>query len=542
MANIKYSRKEFEKSIKLSDDVMEKISLFGTHLEEISDDEIEVEVCPNRPDLLSLQGFLRGFKQFIGMDVSDYKLDKFRKDFRVLIDDSVKNVRPYTACAIVKGLSLSDERIKEIIELQEKLHYTLGRNRKKLAIGIYPLEKIKLPISYKALKPKDIKFVPLEESKEMNGLQVLQRTKTGRDYGKLLEGHDLFPVFLDGNGEVLSMPPIINSDKTGRVDINTRDVFVECSGFEFEFLNKALSIITTSLADMGGSIYPMELSYGKDKKVTPNLEYSSLSISLENVNKLLGLSLNEKNLSDLLNKMGHKYDNGKVYSPPWRVDIFHEVDLIEDVAIAYGYDKFIPEIPPISTIGEADPRDKLKRKIARILIGLGFLEISSYHLIRAEEAKIMRYKDIIEVEESKTDYKFLRPSLLVSSLRVFSENKDEEYPQRVFELGRVFSKIHTDEGNSVNETDSLVIACSPGHFTESKQILNYLFESLGISYASSEGDVEGLIDGRVADISVNGKRIGFIGEVHPDRLRSWGMKMPVSVIEISLEEIFDILI
>src|SRR6185437_14662751 len=127
MASVKFNRKEFEKEIKVTEEIEDKIRLFGTPLESLSAEEIEIEIFPNRPDLLSLQGYLRAFKAFLGKEpgLKKYKIQKLEKSYKVIIDKSVKEVRPFTACAIVKNLSFSDEKIKEVIDMQEKLHLTL---------------------------------------------------------------------------------------------------------------------------------------------------------------------------------------------------------------------------------------------------------------------------------------------------------------------------------------------------------------------------------------------------------------------------------
>jgi len=213
MANIKISREQFEKEIgKLDEKMQEKIALFGTPLESINEQEIELEIFPNRPDLLSYHGFKKAFLAFLGKKTGliEYKLNKPEKDYIVKIDSSVKEIRPFTVCAIVNDLKFDDEKIKEIIDIQEKLHTTIGRKRKKLAIGIYPLEKIKLPITYEALEPDKIKFIPLESTREMSGLEILQRHPTGKDYAHLLKGKTKFPIFKDADNNILSMPPIIN--------------------------------------------------------------------------------------------------------------------------------------------------------------------------------------------------------------------------------------------------------------------------------------------------------------------------------------------
>lgn len=545
MANIKFPRKQFEKDIgKLDEKMQNQIAMFGTPLEGFNKEEIEIEVFPNRPDLLSYQGFKRSFLAFLGKKtgLKEYKLNKPQKNYKVIIDSSVKNIRPYTACAIVKGLKLDDEKIKELIEIQEKLHVTVGRKRKKLAIGIYPLEKIKLPITFKALEPDKIKFIPLESEREMSGLQILQRHPTGRDYSHLLAGKEKFPIFIDANNQILSMPPIINSQLTGKITEKTKDVFVECSGFDFDILNKCLNMIITTLADMGGQIYQMELKY-KKKKVTPNLGSEKRKISLENTNKFLGLKLNEKQLKNLIEKMGHNYNKGFVESPSWRTDILHEVDLIEDVAIAYGYENFVPEIPEVATIGEENIRETLKRKISDIFSGLNMIEVSNYHLTNKKDefTKMGISKnnefDFIEVEESKTEYNILRKYLTHYLLKNISENVDSEYPQAIYEIGRVFKL----QKGKMNERENLAIAMTPGNFTEIKQTIEYFFRMIGIKIELKEAEKFPLhfIEGRVAEIILDNKRIGFIGEIHPKILKNWKIKMPVALFEISLEEIFE---
>jgi len=542
MANIKLSRKEFERYIRINPEIERKISMFGTPLESINENEVEIEIFPNRPDLLSLQGYLRGFLAFLGKKtgLKKYKLQPPLENYEVKIDKSVKEVRPFTACAIVKSLDFDSEKIKEIIDIQEKIHTTLGRDRKKIAIGIYPLEKISLPIRYEARKPEDIKFIPLEMDKEMSGLQILQRHPTGREYAHLLKDKEKFPIFIDSKDKILSMPPIINSHKTGKITEKTKEVFIECSGFDFEILSKTLNILVTMLADMGGKIYQMKLNYDKEK-ITPDLTPEKMKINLENINKLLGLELSEKESKKLLEKMGYDYKDKEVLIPAWRTDILHEVDIAEDIAIAYGYENFIPEIPEISTIGSEDKKEIIKRKISEILAGLNFLEISSYHLVTKNELKKTRQKSEIEIEKSKTEYKFLRPCLLTSMLKILSENIDNEYPQKLFEIGKVFSR-NIDNETGIEEKEKLIVSITPGNFTELKQVLEYLEEMLSIKLEIQESENESFIPGRIGKIIFNGKDIGTIGEIKPSLLKSAHLKMPLSLMEIELDDILEKLV
>ena len=547
MAVITIGKKQFEKEIgKLNEIMQNKIAMFGTPIEQITNKEIQLEIFPNRPDLLSYRGFKRSFLAFLGKrpGLKKYKINKPREDYKVVIDSSVKNIRPYTACAIVKKLKLNSGKIKEIMEIQEKLHLTLGRKRKKFAIGIYPLEKIKLPITFKALEPDKIKFIPLESDREMSAFEILQRHPAGKEYASLLARKPKFPIFVDANKNILSMPPIINSQLIGRVTEKTRDVFIECSGFDLEILKKCLNIIVTSLADMGGLIYQMELKFsGRKNEITPNLDSEEKRISLENTNKLLGINLDIKELKRLMELMGYNYDRGKVKIPAWRTDILHEVDLIEDVAIAYGYDKFVPEIPDISTIGKENPKEIFKRKFSQILTGLGMLEISNYHLTNSKDqfskmgVSKREEKDFVEVRETKTDYKILRKDLSHFLLKVFSENTDSEYPQKIFEQGRVFCL----NNNEIKETENLGAAISPGNFTEIRQILEYFFRMIDISISFREPNESPhyFIPGRVSEIIFDNDRVGFIGEIHPKIINNWKLKMPVALFEIKLERIFE---
>lgn len=540
MTNIIFSRKEFEKQIKLTPEIQEKITLFGTPLENINKDEIEIEIFANRPDLISLDGYLRSFKKFIGKDSkSDYNLKKPESNYKVYVDKSVKDIRPFVSCAVIKRINLTDEKLKDLINLQEKLALTLGRNRKKIAIGIYPLDKIIFPIKYEARSPQEIIFKPLGMSQELSSKDILVMHPTGRKYEHLLKDLKKYPIFIDSKKNILSMPPIINSETAGKIDTETKDLFIECTGFDKNAVEKTLIIIATSLAEAGGTIQQMEIM-DNSSYLSPKLESQKTKISLHDVNKLLGLNLNENQMQKLLERMGHNYKKGVVETPAYRIDILHEVDLIEDIAIAYGYDNFTPEIPNISTPGEESKESIVKRKLSEILIGLEMLEISTYHLIKQEEVENHGLKDSLELSDSKNEYKYLRPNLLTSTLRILAENKDSEYPQKLFEIGRVFNKNSSKE-NGIEETNHLIISLTPANATEIKKVLDYLFKMLDIEYKIKDSNKQELIDGRTCSILVNNKQIGYFGEVHPSTLKNSNITMPIAIAEISLEEIYNLI-
>ncbi|MDP2629030.1 MAG: phenylalanine--tRNA ligase subunit beta, partial [Nanoarchaeota archaeon] len=429
MANVKFPRKEFELELgkTITPELEEKIALFGTPVESLSDSEIELEIFPNRPDMLSMQGFLRAFKAFLGnknsTGLKKYQIKKSKN--RLNVDKSLPKEWPYAYACIVRNLSLDNKKIKDIIQLQEKLGSTVLRNRKKGGIGLYPLEKIKFPITFKGLPPEKIKFQPLEFPTKLTGRQILSKHPTGREYAFICESWKTFPVFIDKSGNFMSMPPIINSHEFGKISESTKDVFIEATGNSPKDLKTSINIIATTLADMGGKIESIEcVQQNKKKEDIPDLSPEKLSISLKNINFTLGLELTEKQLSSLLSKMGLEYSKNSVKIPRWRSDILHEVDIAEDVAIAYGYGNFVPKIPSVSTSGSESIESKIKSRISELLIGLGLIGTSSYHLIKQNEAKLFSLSELEKIEtlDSKTEYKILRPNLLIPTLRILSEN------------------------------------------------------------------------------------------------------------------------
>jgi phenylalanyl-tRNA synthetase beta chain len=546
MPTITLNKKVFEKLVgkKLPlEQLKDRISMLGTDLEKIEGDEIVVEIFPNRPDLLSEQGFARAFSSFIGVKTGlrEYKVKKSGR--KVIVDKSVHQIRPFTACAIVKGLKFDEEKIREVIQIQEKLHVTFGRNRKKLAIGIYPMEKITFPIKYQAEEPSKIKFKPLEANKEMTGLQILSQHKTGREYGHLLESLDKFPVFRDSTGKVLSMPPIINSDLTGKITSKTKEVFIECSGFDFDVLNKCLNIVVTALADMGGEIYSLDLKYGSKKHTTPDFSPERMKLNLKYVNQRLGLKLKEKDAKKLLERMGYDYFQGTVLIPSYRADILHPIDLVEDIAIAYGYENFEEIIPKVATIGEEDKLEKFFGKVRDVLIGFKLLEVKNYHLLNKVElnGKMLLDEKIIGLKNSLGDHNSLRNNILPSLMKNLSENQHNEFPQNIFEIGRTFRfDKGTETGVGEEEKLGIILCHEKVDFTGIKQILDALTKGLGLKCSVKEAKHDSFIAGRAGNVLVKGKKVGLIGEISPEVLSNWDLTMPVACLELDLEEIFKI--
>jgi phenylalanyl-tRNA synthetase beta chain len=542
------NRKELEKVIGKVNDAMEKsITDMGTPIEYVNDEEVAVEVFPNRPDLLSLQNFARAVNQYRGKG----KLANFNVKVsgeKLIVDKSLPKEWPYAIACIIKGLKFNDERIKEIIDIQEKLGMGILRKRKKGGIGLYPLEKIEFPIKFVGKKPEDIKFKPLEFPRVINGRQILGQHPTGREYADICQDWEVFPVFIDKAGSIMSMPPIINSHNVGKIDETTKEIFLEATGTNLHALKKAFNIIVSSLVAMGGQIYSIDCKQQDGKVISiPDLSGEEMDFKVEDINKMLGVEFSEKKVKEYLARMGigvestgddPKGPKCKAIVPAYRTDILHWVDLAEEVAIAHGYDNFEPIIPEISTIAEEDPKAKGKRVISNVLAGLGLLEVNSFHINTKKDVKKIHYglTDFIELEDSKTGRDVLRVDLLTNMMQILYENSDASYPHKIFEIGRVFSKDSSQETGVIeNEKLSVVLSDEKVNFTVLKQILDYLFKMLEVEYEIKDGSHVGYIDGRCGEVIVNGKSIGYIGEVNPRVLKNWKIKMPSVALEIELE-------
>ena len=545
MPAVSLNRKTLEILVgkKLSDDDLKKnVPALGASLEKLDKLTVDIEVPPNRPDFLSEQGFARALSSFLGVAKGLKKYSVKSSHQKVIVDSSVKGIRPFTACAVVKGIKFDDEKIKEIIQIQEKLHTTFGRKRKKAAIGVYPLEKIKFPITYFAEDPKKVKFRPLESDREMTGLDVLSKHPTGREYAHLVEGLDKFAFFKDSTGAILSMPPIINSHDVGKISESTVDVFVECSGFDFDVLKKCLNMIVAALADMGGEIYSIELDYGSKKELTPDLSHDEMKIDYVYVNRILGTDLSHKEIDSCLEHMGFGVKDGMALIPAYRADVLHQIDLVEDVAIAHGYDNFKPLIPRMSTIGKESGLEKFKNRVAGVLVGLGLLEVETFNLTsEAKQCSLMEFKaDVVRLHNAlNKEYDVLRYWLIPSMIEVLQTNLSREYPHNLFGIGDVF-KYSDSEDTGVVEQERLAVAlCSDeADFTKIKQILDFLMRMLDLKYEIRDVEHSSFISGRVGRVSVNGKDVAYIGEISPEVLSNFSLEMPVSVFELNLSELY----
>ncbi|HID74191.1 MAG TPA: phenylalanine--tRNA ligase subunit beta, partial [Thermoplasmata archaeon] len=243
------------------DALIDAISMIGADYQGFYDGVLEFEFFPDRPDLFSVEGVARALRHYLGGEVRHHPVS--RGDIVMTADPTVRDVRPYVVGGVVRGVSLDGDAVLSLMSLQEKLHATIGRDRRKVAIGVHDLDRVVPPFTYTAIAPDSLSFVPLGHTEPMTPEEILRRHEKGLAYAHILEGVDRCPMILDSNGDVLSFPPVINGALT-TVTTETRNVFIDCTGTSLGALRTALNIVATSLAERGGSIESIEVAPSGD--------------------------------------------------------------------------------------------------------------------------------------------------------------------------------------------------------------------------------------------------------------------------------------
>ncbi len=517
----------------------------GFDIEAVEEDCVKAEFNPNRIDFCSYAGVARAFKGIRGWEVGLPKYDVQKGETVLRIQKPVFKVRPFMLAAVVRDVKFDEEDVVGIMEMQEDLHWGIGRDRRKASIGVHNLAVVNSPFTFTAVDPESVRFVPLDETDEMNLKQITEKHEKGITYRHLIDWAPKYPLLFDRNGKILSMPPIINGELT-RIDEKTRDLFLDVTGTNYAAVEKSLNILSTALADMGGKIERVEVKYIDQVVFSPDLAPQKMKLRTQYVNKTLGLKLSESRIIECLEKsrLGPKR-NGKstldVAIPAYRADIIHKIDLVEEVAIGYGYYNFKPTFPVSATIGKQHPACK-KANIARqIMIGLGFTEVMNFTLTN----EIQHYERMRrQVERSvkltnpvSNEYTIVRRELLPGLMEVLSNNKHESFPQNLFEVSDVvWLKSGTETGCERRLHVAAVSSHATANFTEMKSAAEAMLENMDLKlWKMKAAENLSFIEGRAAVIIIKGNQIGIVGEVHPEVLDNFELENPTTAFEVDFE-------
>jgi phenylalanyl-tRNA synthetase beta chain len=508
-----------------------------------------------RPDLWSVEGLSRTLRTFLNLEKGYRHYEVDAPTLEVNVDPELKAIRPYICCSVVREMKLADAVIRGFMHLQDKLDQTYGRNRQKTSIGIYDYDLISPPLSYSVAKPDKMSFVPLGFDEEMSLKEILLRHPKGVEYGHIVKGHRVYPILLDAEREVLSFPPIINSNDLGRVTAETRNLLVEVTGTDHQTVLNTLNLVTLALIDRGGKAssarirYPNDSFYSSKQVFTPDFHTRKMDLDVAYVNSILGLQLSSEQIVECLLTAGlgaEKVDNTSVsvLIPCYRVDVMHTVDLVEDIAIAYGYSNIEPLWRELPSTGSVQSEQRLIDISREFMVGLGFQEVLNYTLTNPESLfdKMNRERArIIEIVNPKVvTMSCLRSWLLPSLMEFFGSNQSVEFPQRVFELGKV---TMVDETQETKTRDEEWLAAATTHptasFTEIKSALDAFFMNLGLKWQIEEMVHPSFIEGRIGKVKLDGVDFGILGEIHPEVLEAWKLENPVAVFEIGIQKIIE---
>ena len=498
----------------------------------------------NRPDLWCAEGIACGIRKLLGKP--NKKLVVKPSGLSVVVNKNLKNIRPYAACAVIKGVKVNESILESVIQYQEKLAENYGRKRSKVGLGVYDFDKIKgKKIEYKGVKSSAM-FIPLGFEEEMKISEILERHPKGQQYGKLLTGKKFYPAFIDKSGEILSVPPITNSNTTGKVTTKTRNLFIEATGTDLNAVIHALNLFVMAIATRGGKIFSVKMKYSDGTIITPNFKPTKFSIKPSYIDELLGLGLTLPELKRLLKKMDYKIlkappgrDLIVLEIPFYRKDIMHAVDVVEDVAIAYGYNNIKPLEPEIATPGKLLYETSKNNLIREIMIGMQMQEVLNFTLTSKEILfdKMNRDGKSLElINPISSNYSNLRDMILPLLMKFLATNKKVEFPQKIFELGKVVLPDSKVYNKSKEETHlSAVITHSRATFTEIKSVLETLMKHLNINFKLKHTIHPSFIDGRCGEIVINNKVVGIIGEIHPQVLENFGLENPVAAFELNVD-------
>ncbi|MBI1935126.1 phenylalanine--tRNA ligase subunit beta [Candidatus Woesearchaeota archaeon] len=548
MPTITFSLKDLQHLVgrNLSSEEVSELTHYGKGDLESYDqetDEMKVEFQDtNLPYLWSVEGFARLIKGILEIQKGIPKIKVSKGSYEVIVDRSVHHIRPYISCFAAKGKKIDDYILKQVIQLQEKFCESYGRRRQKVSIGLYSYKRIAFPVHYKAVEPASVEFTPLEFKASMSLKEILAEHPKGKEYAWILEGFEKYPVLIDEKNEVLSFVPIINSNFTGRLEIGDENIFFEATGTDEEAVNLAASIFAYALSDRGFDIYSVEIK-GQERKISPSLVPEAVHVKSGQINRLFGVDIKENEIKQLLEKMQYNFKDSKIEVPPYRKDILHPCDIIEDIGIAYGYENIKENQLATYTVGAALKLNEFIDKIREIIVGIGYQEIMSPVLTSKESLYgKMNIEDAgtIEIDDYMSEtYSAVRSWITPNLMEVFSKNKHVEFPQKIFEEGIA----STRKGEQINEFNRIAIASSHegANYTEVRQAMDYMMKCLGLHCDYEEAEHGSFIAGRCARAIAKGKKVAYLGDISPEVLARWNLEMPVAAFELNLTELFEMI-
>ncbi len=537
MPTMTLSMKRLEESGATAEEIKSMIDRIGMSVESTEGDMITIEFTPNRMDLMDATGMVRALRLFSGRQRPKEKQYGLKADpaLKINVDKSAPRIMPVIAGIVARGIDLSDGRAEDLISFTEKLSATFGRKRHKMSVGLHDLDAIKGEITYTAEKSGSM--VPLGATAHSDYATIIKTHAKGIEFGGLLDGKS-YPVLKAGK-TTIALIPILNSETT-KVTANTHNLFIDITGRSDTAVTQAARMLACSMIDAGADVYPCIVSKGKEH-LTPEMSVRTVNLRRSEVERTLGIDTDDENIIKMANRMGYlaaKYGRSiMIRIPQYRADVISSQDIVEDIAISYGYDRITPQPVFGNSIGKPEEVNEFAEKLSTLLIGMGFTEsMGMYITTEKDEFESMGEKfdesGSVVLANSKSG-SILRRSLMPSVLSILSASAHDPMPQNIFEVGHVFS-IHA--GKVSEEVMACFATCgSKADFAAVKSHLMGLIRSFGTADVSfKDASSRSLITGRRAKVYVNHKEVGTIGEVHPIVLNNFKIEEPVSIAEMNI--------
>jgi len=513
-------------------------------VESFGEGYVEVEINSDRLDMMISEGAARALKGLLGIEVG-LPLYVYRSSGYTLKADQVPQ-RPYIAMAVIRGIRSSEEFIEELIQFQEKLHLTIGRKRRKVAIGIHDLSKVPgRECVYRELEAGE-RFTPLGYPRPMRVEEILSETEQGRLYGSISVRGGRNPG-IECGGEIISMPPVINSELT-RVTRGTRDLLVDVTGTDLGYVLRTLEILSTTVAEgaEGRSIGRVIIEAPWGSLETPGGEVRSMVVEASWASRLIGLeSLSVDDIERALEAMRYGVrvlgSGVDAVIPPYRIDVLEPVDLVEDIAMAMDLNKIPPEALQVTIPGKLDKASILRRVLRDIMAGLGFTEVYRHVLVPESLLRGLGYQGFLRIKNPVSgEMSAARPSMLVSILAVLSTTQHSPKPVRIYEIGDVIVRdLTTYTGWRSGVSLAASILDDEVSFEDIQAPLYSLLRSIGLTPATRSSRHPLFIDGRSAEVLVDGIPIGVVGEVRLEVLELLELRFPVAAFEIDLRSVLE---
>lgn len=514
----------------------------------------------NRPDLWSTAGLARQLRTMRTRKIPAYPFFA-RKGaagasdagalHTVLVDESVRAVRPFLAGFLARGVSITDPMLRDFIQTQEKLTWNYGRKRKTVSIGLYRPSSMEWPVHYKGVDPDAVSFVPLQETRRMTLRSILSEHPKGREYAFILEREPIHPLLTDARGLVLSYPPIINSADLGAVQVGDDELFIEVTGTDYPSVCITASIMACDLADMGFAIenvlvrYPYDTPFGREV-VFPHYFQAPIRVEAGHPARLLGLPITAEQAAGAIERMGSPAEvrGGDIVVRPaeYRNDFLHAVDAVEDVMMGMGMDAFPPERPHDFTIGRLSPIELFSRKAKSLMVGLGYQEMIYNYLGSGKDYAAKPGIDpstLVRITNPMSEnFEYVRNSPLPGLLATEAVSAGAVYPHRSFEVGKVALRDESENyGIATRQFLAFLATHAAADFNEVASHIAALMYYLGIEYSTVASEDPRFIPGRQANVLVAGEPCGVFGEIHPRALEAFGIFMPSAGGEMDLDSL-----